>query len=121
MPWYGLTSYLIGSCHRIPSVDVKSVTWFCILVKQITPVHPFYQWHELFFHTRWTPHSNSVLCFDIPRPIQAKIEERVSSLDSTDLPNLYALHVPVIEEVIQLYNDSVWALRDEIRRVEKVI
>ena len=57
----------------------------------------------------------------MPQPIQNQIEERISHSDTSGLLELYGLHVPILEVIIRLFDESVWLLRDEMRRVEKVI
>lgn len=37
-----------------------------------------------------------------------------------DLRDIYAGHVTILDEILALFDESVWALRDEVRRIEKV-
>ena len=81
---------------------------------------PGYIWHEMSFHTRRNAESTIVLCFDVPGPIQTRIEHALSDKRELDLRDIYALHAVILDEVVSLYETSVWALRDLVRTYEVV-
>ena len=40
--------------------------------------------------------------------------------DSLNFTNPFVMHVPLIDQVIKMYDTSVWSVRDLVRTVEKV-
>lgn len=62
-----------------------------------------------------------MLCFDVPDSFRHRLREslRLSSGKGHDY-NRYTLHGFVTSEVINLYDVSVWTIRDVVRDVERV-
>ena len=79
-----------------------------------------YKWYEMGFFTRWD-HSGhcKVLCIDTPKELPSKLKE-VLTKSPLDLKDPFAMHAPLIDQIVKLYDDSVWAIRDPIRKIEKV-
>ena len=101
-------------------------TWFRFLVKQLNYERnvnsPAHEWHEMAFFTNWSkPDLKAVFFFDAPQDLQCHVQRLLSSsparLDSLDH---YSMHVLIVEEIVNLFENSVWDLRDLIRRVEMV-
>lgn len=44
----------------------------------------------------------------------------VSHQQRLNFKDIYAGHILVLDEILALFAESVWALRDELRRIEKV-
>ena len=40
--------------------------------------------------------------------------------DSLNFTNPFVMHVPLIDQVIKMYDTSVWLVRDLVRMIEKV-
>lgn len=80
-----------------------------------------YIWHEMTFFTRWTPGSCIMLCINTPKDMQQKLEALLAN-DSTalDLDDPFSMYIPVLDEIVKLYETSVWAVRDVLRPIEKV-
>jgi hypothetical protein len=74
------------------------------------------------FFVHWTPpYSTTLLCFDLPRHMRVSFQSALSSsIDNTDLSDPYSMFSIVIYELLSLYNDSVWSLRNHICAVEAV-
>jgi hypothetical protein len=79
-----------------------------------------YRWYEMGFFTRWD-HSGRcrVLCIDTPKELPSKLQ-KVLQKSPFDLKDPFAMHGPLIDQIVKLYDDSVWAIRDPIRKIEKV-
>lgn len=100
---------------------ISLVTWFRYIVKQIASKQSTYTWSEMSFHTFWTPITSIILCFNVPKTSQMRIHHSlVSRQQRLDLRDIYMTHVLVLDEILALFDQSVWALRDEVRRIEKV-
>ena len=81
-----------------------------------------YIWFEMGFFTRWDyPDRCTVLCIDTPFDMPEKLKSRL--LREQSLLNFcdpFAMHVPLIDQIILLYDVSVWRVRDPVRDIEKV-
>jgi hypothetical protein len=75
------------------------------------------------FITKWSPpNRNVVICFDAPRALQTRLEEVLSSdREKREVHDPYALHSVIVDEVLAIYDSSVWSLRDLVRSVEQVL
>lgn len=101
-------------------------TWFRFLVKQlrteISLYNPAYVWYEMGFFIRYgASQQTTFLCFDVPDVFRTRLLTSLSLSSSKpgDL-NKYSLHTLLLNEIVHLYEDSVWAIRDAIRDVEEV-
>lgn len=111
------TVTLHGWLHMLTSPD----TWFRFIVKRFKPMHSTYSWFEMSFFTTWTAGSMTSFCFDVPKTAQIRIHQTLASrAQPIDLEDVYANHVILLDEILVLYNESVWALRDGLRQIEKV-
>jgi hypothetical protein len=101
-------------------------TWFRFLVKKlktdISSSNPPYEWYEMGFLTYCTaPNKTIALCFDVPDIFRQRLHDTLnfSRLRPEDY-NKSSIHIFLIKEAVDLYDDSVWAIRDVIRNIEKV-
>ena len=81
-----------------------------------------WEWYEMGFFVHWTPpHSTTILCFDLPEPLQASIQSALtSSVDKTEFSDPYSVFSVLLDEILSLYNTSVWSLRNHICAAEAV-
>ena len=81
-----------------------------------------YEWYEMGFFTRWTSKGGQILfCFDIPLMLRDHLQTLFLSPSTLPkLPDIYSPHVLVIDEIIKLFDRSVWSLRDIVRATEMV-
>jgi len=96
------------------------VTWFRIIVKQISLPDFSYTWHEISFVTKWTVDASIAICFDVPEHVRTRIEEAVTHPSRSEPTDIYAFHVVILDQFISLLDNSVWALRDALRQIETV-
>lgn len=102
-------------------------TWFRFLIKQVIreslSTDACYVWDKIGFFTTWLPADHHViLCFDLPFALQSRLQSSIiSNQDNISLNDPYSLHTIIVEEVLSLFDISVWSLRDSVRMVEKVI
>lgn len=60
-----------------------------------------------------------MLCFDVPDAVIAGLEHTLSA--STEQPRgPFGLHIPLLGELVTLYDRSVWIMADKVRDIEKV-
>ncbi|PGH18295.1 hypothetical protein AJ79_00634 [Helicocarpus griseus UAMH5409] len=95
-------------------------TWSCFKIKEAkkTDGKIKYHWYQMVMFIRWNPTERSkfVFCMDFDEDIKNALGRRMSSID---LDNPYAWHATFIEELLSIYDDSVWKLRDLVREAEK--
>ena len=74
------------------------------------------------FFVHWIPpHSTTLLCFDLLEHMKVSFQSALpSSISDPDLTDPYSVFGIVIYELLSLYNDSVWSLRNHICSVEAV-
>lgn len=57
-----------------------------------------------------------ILCFDMPHTIYDRLQTRFLSPSTTaKLVDSYSLGVVVSDEIIKLFDKTVWSLRDVVR------
>lgn len=96
-------------------------TWFRFIIKKVDPMQSSYFWSEMSFYTIWTADCSINLCFDVPKISQKRLHQALaSSGDPLDM-NVYANHTILLNEVLTMYDESVWALRDGVRQIETVL
>ena len=96
-------------------------TWYRIIVKNVAPMQSSYSWAEMSFYTKWTPHSTLNLCFDVPMAFQVRLRQALYSHEQPfGVGDFYASHVKILDQILMLFDESVWALRDGVRQIEKV-
>lgn len=62
-----------------------------------------------------------MICFDIPLTLHDRLQTLfLSPSIIPQLSDMYSLHVLVIDEIIKLFDKSVWSLRDIVRVTEMV-
>jgi hypothetical protein len=73
------------------------------------------------FYSRWEPGHCMMLCVDTPDGFQKELKHTLECEQGPlDFNDPFALHMPLMDQIIAVYDRSVWSIRDLIRRVEKV-
>jgi len=94
-------------------------TWSCFKIKQVqTEPKLSYTWQQPALFVKWqaTDTRRLILTLDASRDLQRQWDLRLPDIDDRDP---YAWQVVFVEEVVKLYDKSVWSLRDLVRNVEK--
>ncbi|SPO02354.1 uncharacterized protein DNG_05027 [Cephalotrichum gorgonifer] len=78
-----------------------------------------WEWYEMGFFVRWSaaePSRTAVLCCDVPSALQASLRYalRASGAERVRFSDPYSVFGVVVQEVISLYDSSVWAMRNHI-------
>ncbi|KAH8585403.1 hypothetical protein B0O99DRAFT_657316 [Bisporella sp. PMI_857] len=96
-------------------------TWARFMVKHLKEDNINYDWYKLNVFTRWLSSSSQtiLLVFDAP-PL---IAERLPSLflDEIDVENFgdpFWIYTLLVEEVVRLQDQAVWAVRNQVRAME---
>lgn len=81
-----------------------------------------YVWHRLGFFTSWTPScSTTFFCFDLPTGLQDSIKAALCrSGTELQLTDPFAVHTVLVDEIVALYDQALWSLREQVRNLEKV-
>lgn len=101
--------------------------WFRFLIKKVLSAayhsqYHDYQWYELGFFVNWYRKGYlMLLCVDVPPKLSNRIK---TSLGSREPQNLlrdpYFLCCALVQEIADLHDDSVWAITEVARNIEKV-
>lgn len=80
-----------------------------------------YIWYEMGFFTYWDYLGPCrVLCIDTPEELQSGLETVLRKQSSLDFRDPFAMHAPLIDQIILQYDISVWRVRHPVRTIEKV-
>jgi hypothetical protein len=81
-----------------------------------------YTWYEMGFFTQWDRWGHCrVVCIDTPEELQLGLEDVFrKQLLSLNFDDPFSMHAPLFDQIILLYDASVWRVRDPVRKIEKV-
>jgi hypothetical protein len=83
-----------------------------------------YVWYEMGFFSSWRDGGRScrITCIDTPPELRRGLEAalRTPSAAPVDFRDPFALHAPLIDQIILQYDMSVWRVRHPVRKIEKV-
>jgi hypothetical protein len=80
-----------------------------------------YFWYEMSFFTYWSPTYCMTLCIGTPDDLELRLAAILSAdSESVNVFDPFAMQVLLVDQVITIYDQSVWDIRDVIRKVEKV-
>lgn len=92
-----------------------------------------YKWNEMTFLSRWdhAQQSHQVLCIDTPDHFSTRMlgalqgqngESHIHSGAGEDyFKDPFSMHAALLDQVVEWNDTSVWAIRDPIRKIEKVV
>jgi hypothetical protein len=78
-----------------------------------------YGWHEMGFISFSSDSRSSIICFDVPE-VMIKGLQDTPYVNSEQLRCPFGLHIPLLEELVKLYDRSIWDMARKVREVEKV-
>ncbi|PFH58363.1 hypothetical protein XA68_13768 [Ophiocordyceps unilateralis] len=101
--------------------------WFRCLVKIIldpeecrAPDGNDYWWYEMGFFTSWChPNSSKVLCVGTTSSFRDRLGAHLGTAPLLELRDPFAMLIPLFGQIIELYNDSTWRVRNKVRTIEK--
>ena len=74
------------------------------------------------FYTKWTPHFTITFCFDVPMASQVQLRQALGSCEQPfNLKDPYTSHARILDQILIMFDESVWAIRDGVRKIEKVL
>ncbi|KAF3909323.1 hypothetical protein ABW20_dc0109971 [Dactylellina cionopaga] len=104
-------------------------TWFRFLVKQLFkcsdgskfPENYEYTWYKMAFFSTWSQSGHkSILCLDCPQDLVVSMRGSLNnSCRDQFIVDPYSFHQIIIKGVVDIYDNSIWTLRDVVRAVEK--
>jgi len=100
-------------------------TWFRMIVKSIkaTPKNvdfTQYQWYEMSFISSFSKERNMLLCLDTPRSLAWNMLNVLSEEENKDIAaGPYGLHQLLLEQLMVVYDESVWDIARIMRNNEK--
>lgn len=107
-------------------------TYFRLIVKILKSPDPKYQtpisnesedknyiWHEMGFMSFSSDCKSTILCFDVPDDAIKGLQVTLSA-SAEQYGGPFGLHIPLLEELVKVYDHSVWLMSNKIRQIEKV-
>ena len=81
-----------------------------------------WEWFEMGFFVHWKPSQSTViLCFDTPEKLQSLLGSALRrNSNDIDAADPYSLLSTLIDQVIALYDESVWSMRNHVCKAEEV-
>lgn len=86
-----------------------------------------YKWYEMTILSLWDALANAhqILCIDTPDDFPHKLlkalSQPASPMTRNYLNDPFSMHAQLLDQVVQLNDESVWAIRHPIREIEKVL
>lgn len=79
-----------------------------------------YQWYEMSFISTFSEERNILLCFDTPRSLAWNMLNVLSEEEDRDIVSgPYGLHQVLLEQLLTVYDESVWDIARIMRNNEK--
>ena len=74
------------------------------------------------FVIHWAPlEFTTILCLDVPKKLQSLLESALVTKDNNiDYTDPYSLVSILIDQVLALYDESVWTMRNHVCSAEEV-
>jgi hypothetical protein len=111
----------VPSAPKSPRVE----TWFRMIVKSIQATtknvdFTQYAWYEMSFISACDKDRNMLLCLDTPRSLAWNMLDVLSEEENKDAaPGPYGLHQLLLEQLMTVYDESVWDIARIMRNNEK--
>ncbi|KAG9554580.1 hypothetical protein KCU71_g9460, partial [Aureobasidium melanogenum] len=111
-------------CSKFPYNKGKTLTrydtMFRLIVKRLKPDDDpkDYNWVEMSFLSKWTDHSNLLICFDTPNDFPQQFEAALNAClgeTSETFQKPYAFHVILLDALVDIYDQSIWDLSTRIQ------
>jgi hypothetical protein len=83
------------------------------------PSEKDYKWYEMGFISFCSNTRSTVLCFDVSEVVIKGLTDTFSA-SAEQYGGPFGLHIPLLEELLKLYDRSVWAMAKKVREIEKV-
>ncbi|KAK3613174.1 hypothetical protein LTR56_028033, partial [Elasticomyces elasticus] len=104
------------------NVNKGYTTIFRLLVKTNAANEKYaYMWRKFCFATWWhPPNTLRVIGIDLPLESRVWIEQSLARLTAAEFAvHPFAIHVVLMEHMIEVYDHAVWFWRDNIRNIER--
>lgn len=74
------------------------------------------------FFVHWKPpHTTTIICFDAPEKLQSLLKSALEHIGTNlDFTDPYSLLSTLIDQVLALYDGSVWSMRNHVCAAEAV-
>ncbi|KAI4855454.1 hypothetical protein E4T45_03106, partial [Aureobasidium sp. EXF-8846] len=91
-----------------------------ILLEQVSSLSgKDYIWHEMGFLSFSNDSRSTMICFDVPDAVIAGLEPTLSA--RTEQPRgPFGLHIPLLGELVTLYDRSIWIMAAKVRGIEEI-
>jgi hypothetical protein len=92
-----------------------------MLFQKDLPDSKDYRWHEMTYLSIWQNSGRrQILCIDTPDYFAPRMQLALESKPLLSLQDPFAMHSPLLDEIVGVYDMAAWSLRHPIRDFEKV-
>ncbi|KAI0427750.1 hypothetical protein F5Y09DRAFT_344327 [Xylaria sp. FL1042] len=107
---------------RGPSGSSSIDTWAYFEIKKLEAAAK-YDWYKFNIFIRWdvATHQTIILAFDLPLVVASSFFEVLASPDPGSLQSPFWVYPHLLSEVARHQEAAVWAIRNQVREVEKKI
>ncbi|KAI0455726.1 hypothetical protein F5B21DRAFT_179893 [Xylaria acuta] len=121
-PWWSDSSRKSNGYFGCRVTPYHIDTWAYFEIKQLEEGAK-YRWYKLNIFIRWnrSTHRTVVLAFDTPPVIASRFMELLATPDIDSLRCPFWFYPHLLSEVARIQESAVWAIRDQVRAVEKKI
>ncbi|KAI4729387.1 hypothetical protein E4T49_02812, partial [Aureobasidium sp. EXF-10728] len=126
------SSFTDQTAHSTATDDQEVVsTYFRLIVKILespdgrsqssassTSSKAKYRWHEMGFMSCSSGTKSMMLSFNVPDSVITDLHKTLPT-NSEQIKGPYGLHIPLLEELVKLYDRSIWAMAKKVRDIEK--
>lgn len=117
-----------------PSNRLLLGTWYRFQVKFVRMVpepngnwpelardNEIYSWYEMGVFVHWSSTGSCrIICVDTPEYLQTQLLVSLRRKSALDFKNPFAMQQFLVDQILVLYDISVWRVRDPVRQIEKV-
>ncbi|KAI4722471.1 hypothetical protein E4T48_01306 [Aureobasidium sp. EXF-10727] len=119
--FFGTKASADSTSHGPASMEVQ--TWFRMIIKIMKRMgnrshskSMVPQWYEMSFLSSFSKTRNLLLCFDTPKAVARDMFSMLSEDENQDAATgPYGLHQPLLEQLLVLYDESIWSIAEVVR------
>ncbi|KAK8017200.1 hypothetical protein PG991_008276 [Apiospora marii] len=100
----------------VPTID----TWGRFQAKMVRGASDF-EWEKIHLFTRWVPSLGQtvIVLLDMSPPIVNRLSESMMKADRSQHNDPFWVYTKIGDELANLHDESVWAIRTHVRNIEK--
>jgi hypothetical protein len=97
-----------------------------MILKEPAEDGKYYKWFEMTILSHWDAlaKTHQLMCIDtpeeFPKALLKALLQPSSQITQNYFKDPFSMHAQLLDQIVQLNDESVWAIRHPIRQIEKV-